>query len=121
MSQTRPYSKQEVQEMVISTVAEIAEEYANDPDLTVLDKCHGVAFSVLAALDGTRNGMPALDLVVASTTQEVSLCQEQGEPFYENGMVVNSDRKLHTRYDQIRREATTAIAGEEMEPDDIPF
>lgn len=113
MTQSRSFTATEAQDMIIDTVASIADEYAVDPDLSAHDKCHGVAFSILAALDGTRTGMPGVDLVLRTGEGDVERARQNGESYFEDGMVINTDRNLHLRYDQLRQDMAANIA-----PDD---
>ena len=120
MTQSRIYTAQEAQDLVIDTVAQIADEYAEDSDLSSRDKCHGVAFSILAAFDGTRTGMPALDLVIRTDAGDADRAQQQGENYFQDGTVINAERNLHTRYDQLRSDMTDNIAkDDDGGPDEV--
>lgn len=129
---SRALTPLEVQDVFLTEVANIAEEYANDEDLTSSEKCHGVAFSVLAAIDGSR-GISPMQLVAIPAENTKQICIDQGEDFVQPGTILNPEFNLHTRYDLIRKDVMSGMpddteeivseAADELESllDDIPF
>lgn len=118
MNMSRPLTPLEVQDIFLTEVANIAEEYANDEDLTVSQKCHGVAFSVLATIDGSRGSSP-MQLVALPPEAAKQVCIEQGEDFIQPGTIINPEFNLHTRYDLIRKDVMSGMPddGENAEQD----
>lgn len=127
-STARALTALEVQDRLLTTAINIADEYANDDDLSATDKCHGVAFSLLAALDGTRD-LPPMDLVTRPSQDVIDINIEQGEDYIPAGLVVNTGYDMHKRYDLIRKEVASDIADDVEEggdqsgidDDEIPF
>lgn len=125
-SPSRAFTALEVQDRLLTTVINIADEYANDDDLSATDKCHGVAFSVLAALDGTRD-LPPMDIVTRPPQAAIDVSIEEGEDYIPAGLVVNQNYDIHKRYDLIRKEVASELADEldvsaaVDEDDTIPF
>jgi len=132
MTDVRTLTELEARDLLVATAVNIAEEYAQDPDLDVAEKCHGVAFSVLAALDGKRE-VPAMQLLAQTSDETVRLSKEQGEPYIAPGTNMNPAYDLHTRYTSMRQEMATEAAEAEVlddeeslpllvdDVDDLPF
>ncbi len=113
----RTLTELEARDQLVATAVSIANEYAYDPDLDAMEKCHGVAFSVLAALDGKRD-IPAVQLIAQTGDDVVKVSKEQGEPYIAFGTNMNPAYDLHTRYAGMRQE-TAAEAVDAAVADDI--
>lgn len=108
----------EARDQLVATAVSIANEYAIDPDLDATEKCHGVAFSILATLDGKRD-MPAMHLVAQTAAEVVRVSKEQGEPYIAFGTNLNPAYDLHTRYTSMRQEMAAEAADIEVVEDPV--
>ena len=90
---SRAYTDEEVRKQLIEHVKHVCKYWANLPDKTDLDKCEGVAFSIMNIFDGTT-GLPAFDLVVRPNPDDKQFNIDEGENYYEDGQVIN-DCMLH--------------------------
>ncbi len=86
----------EVKEEFLSQVKCIAHYWANLPDKTSLERCDGVAFSILNILDGCSS-LPAFDLLVSPHEDDKQFNIDEGEDYYEPKMMIN-DCMLHEEY-----------------------
>ena len=94
------YTQAEVKKEFIGNVQAIVNYWNSAPDLS--DRCHGVAFSILNLIDGYR-GMPSIDLVLRPHTEDKEFSIENGEKYYQDGMVINNDAMLHEEFLNERR------------------
>lgn len=116
-SSARALTALEVQDRLLTTAINIAEEYAVDDDLSVTEKCHGVAFSVLAALDGTRD-LPPMDIVTRPPQSAIDLNISEGEDYIPAGLVVNTNYDMHKRYDLIRKDVVESLGDDDSASED---
>lgn len=80
-------SAEEIRRQVVEHISRMVDYWAGLPDLSVTDRCDGVAFSMLTMLDGAAS-LPRFDLVVAGGA----------------GLTINADCDLHDVYSQFRRD-----------------
>lgn len=93
---SREYTKEEVRKMVLEHMRHLAQYWAIIPkDVTVLERCEGVAFSILNIFDGTSSGLPAFDLVVRPHPDDKQFHIDEGENYMPDGLVINDDCHLH--------------------------
>lgn len=97
MTEPRAYTADEIRDQLLEHIRQTAVYWAKLPDvdqatgkpLTVKDRCEGVAFSILAALDGTAMTLPAFDLMVMPHESDKSFHIENGENWIEPGTVIS--------------------------------
>lgn len=116
--EVRTLTELEARDQLVATAVNIANEYAYDPDLDTMEKCHGVAFSLLAALDGKRD-IPAVHLIAQTSAESERLSKEQGEPYIALNTNLNPAYDLHTRYASMRHEMASEAADAEVEEDGL--
>lgn len=99
---SRAYTAEEVRSQLLKGFQEIA-EYWSRQEGTDLNKCEGVVFSILNVIDGTSSALPvALNLQLAPHPSDAAYHIQEGEDYYEPGMVINEDVMLHEiRKDQL--------------------
>lgn len=114
----RHLTELEARDQLVATAVSIANEYAIDPDLDATEKCHGVAFSILATLDGKRD-LPAMHLVAQTAAEVARVSKEQGEPYIAFGTNINPAYDLHVRYTSMRKELAAEAAETEVEEDAV--
>ena len=59
-----------------------------------LEKCNGLAFSILNIFDGTSIELPAMDIVLRPHEDDKEYLRGEGMDWFEDGMVIN-DCYLH--------------------------
>lgn len=93
----RAYTSEEIRDVVLEEVRQIARHWA-DPklDRDLLGRCNGVAFSILALLDGCSIGIPAIDLVIQPHEGDKDHNIRNGDNWFEPGTVI--DDGLHDHY-----------------------
>lgn len=100
---SRAYTADEVREKMLTHIRNMVEYWAGLPDMSVEDRCDGVAFSVLTMLDGATE-LPACAVSVAAHPDDQAYHQGQGENWYPDGLVINADCDLHEAYAALVRE-----------------
>lgn len=113
-----------LKEKFLNHVEGFAQGWASPPDLTPIERTRGVAYSILALLDGSSPGVPMMDLVPVT---EENRFAEMWDLACDNGGVVSKNiEKLHhdtkieagnLRHDfiNLRKEAAEQIAENEEE------
>ena len=98
----RAYTKSEVQVMFIGQLREIARYWdrfeGTEPgseQLSQIERIEGAIFSVLNILDGTSMGLPCFDLVLRPHEDDKQDAIDNGENWFESGMVINDNCYLH--------------------------
>lgn len=98
MNKPRAYTKQEVRNFLYAQMKAIATDCANEkrrPD--VQDKIELAMFSLLALFDGSCISMPGFDLVLRPHPEDKQYHIDQGQHYFEDGMVIN-DTELHHEF-----------------------
>ena len=99
----RPYTAEEAREMFMHHVRELARYWAELPgDKTPRERCDGLAFSILVAIDGGSVALPAFDLSLAPHPDDEAYLKSNGENWFETGMVIN-DCQLHEAFYRLNR------------------
>lgn len=98
----RPYTSEETAEHLLKHFASMAEYWAHHPNGGEIgDRCHGLVFSILSALDGSSMDLPAFDLVPAPHPEDRQYHIDRGENYYLEENVVST--ALHEMYHPIKR------------------
>jgi hypothetical protein len=108
----RAYTSAELRDMFLHEVRTIATYWARLPardpadgkPMTVEDRCNGVAFSILATLDGSTIGIPGIDLVFQPHEEDKEYHIKNGANWIEPGSVVST--MLHEHFHRRKRQAT---------------
>ena len=102
----RPYTEDEVRDMLIDHIRATARYWASLPEkdkatgreITVLDRCEGVAFSILSTLDGCSLSLPPVTLKLDPHPEDKGFLSENGENWFEPGMEIST--MLHEFFHQ---------------------
>ena len=94
----RAKTAEEVRDEFLATVHMLAHYWSIQPDKTPREMCDGLAFSILGLLDGVNPGFPPVDVSVINDAAIKADAIEEGENWYEPGMVINGDCHLHELY-----------------------
>ena len=93
----RAKTPEEVRTEFLSKIRELTKYWAGVEGRTDLEKCEGVAFSILNIFDGTSCGLPAMDISLSPHPSDKDYHADQGKHWYEPGMVIN-DCTLHEMF-----------------------
>lgn len=102
MSEPRAYTAEEARAMFLEHAHSIATYWANVPNKTPTERCHGVVFSLLVMLDGGSGGMPGFDVYPAPHPDDMDYLERQGENWWSDADVIN-DCQLHEQYVKINK------------------
>ena len=91
---SRAKTAEEVRAEFIAILKTYAAYWASLPDKSPYERCDGMAFSMLALLDGSAMGFPAVDISLSPHPDDKAYCQTNGKNWHEHGMVIN-DCQLH--------------------------
>jgi hypothetical protein len=94
---SRAYTAEEVRDIFLRHIRGIADFWANLPDKSPKERCDGVAFSILNIVDGNTLPLPALDICLSPHPEDKAYNQENGNNWFEEGMVINNCQ-LHDHY-----------------------
>jgi hypothetical protein len=78
----------------VRSIAQYSAGVKNDP----LDAANLTAFSILSLLDGSTIGFPAVDLHVQPHPEDKAWLKENGENWFEPGMVLNDNTHMHEEF-----------------------
>lgn len=95
---SRAYTREEVQEMLIRQVKGIVSTWSNMKAVSEKEKLEGVAFSILSMIDGCVGYFPAINLCLSPHHSDKQFHIEEGENWFEDGMVVNDNIMLHDAF-----------------------
>ncbi|MBD3261177.1 MAG: hypothetical protein GF334_05760 [Candidatus Altiarchaeales archaeon] len=82
MGEPREMTVEECREIFMRQVASIAAYWARVPGRTDLEKCNGVAFSILSMLDGSNVDIPAFDLIPSPHGSDEEFHRDEGENWW---------------------------------------
>ena len=67
------------------------------------DACNGGAFGILVLIDGMSGDSPGLDLVLRPHEDDKQDAIDEGDNYYEDGMVINEGVMLHDLWHQKKK------------------
>ena len=94
MNNPRVKTEEEVREEFLACIRGYAEYWAKQLGKTSLEKCNGLAFSILGIFDGVTIELPGMDIVLRPHESDQEFLQGIGRNWVEDGMVIN-DCQLH--------------------------
>ena len=78
----RQFTEPEVRHKFLIHLRNIVESWADETGKTDRDKCEGVAFSILSAIDGCSIAIPAFMLIPNPHPDDKNFARKQGENWY---------------------------------------
>ncbi len=97
MSEPRAWTPDELRDSLLEHVRQIAHYWAtNAQSGNLADRCDGVAFSILAMMDGCTIGIPPVDLVFRPHEEDKQYHIDNGENWIEDGTTISD--ALHEHY-----------------------
>ena len=88
----RAFTSVEMRDQFLESIRNAAHYWATleTPERSILDRCNGLAFSILNIIDGTDCGFPAsIDLKLSVHESDEQYCKDGGENWVENGQIIN--------------------------------
>lgn len=92
---SREYTKDEVRLQFLDQVRTVCHYWAGLPGKSDIERCEGVAFSILNIIDGTSAALPAFNLSVVPHPDDKEFLVGEGENYYVENQVINDDVMLH--------------------------
>lgn len=113
MTTPRAYTEKEVRDLLLKQIRVMVRYWANLPDvdkatgrqITIYDRCDGVAYSILNILDGGSMGLPAFELTAAPHKEDKQFYIENGENWFEETVISDT---LHECYHTVNNQERTA-------------
>jgi hypothetical protein len=97
---SREITEAEASDRVMRYIATISKYWADLPDKTPLERCNGLAFSLLNIFDGTTVALPKLGLVVRPHPDDKAFHEEEGTDYYVDGMELEGvSHELWSKYE----------------------
>lgn len=96
----RAYTKEEMTDMFLQSVRSIANCWAQYPDKTPEERCNGVAFSILATIDGTSIALPAFNLTPVPHPDDKQYHIDEGSNYWPDDVAFNAETYLHDLFYQ---------------------
>lgn len=104
MTEPRAVTADELRDRLLDHIRTMAAYWAKLPDvdratgkpITIRDRCDGVAFSILAALDGSSGALPGFDLIARPHESDKAYCQANRENWIEPNTVISD--MLHEHF-----------------------
>lgn len=99
---SREHTQKEIQDMFLEHIRGITSYWANLPNKTPEERTNGVAFSILALLDGVSADLPAFEVIPVPHPSDKAFHQEEGTNYYpdppralEGAITVHGPDMLH--------------------------
>lgn len=84
------YSENEVRDMFLKKIKSITNCWSNYEAKTNKERCEGVAFSILALIDGCSLDFPAINMLLAPHPDDKKYCIARDEDYFEEGTLINN-------------------------------
>ena len=91
----RAYTANELRDLLLRRMHDIAREWAQIERDTVLERIKGALFSTLVLLDGGQLGFPGFDLVAKPHETDKQFCIDNGENWIEPDTVISCQLYEH--------------------------
>lgn len=105
----RAYTEEEARAMFLEKVYEIKEFWEKESRKeTLKEKMEGCIFSIMALLDGSHIGFPAVSLLLDPHSGDKDYHKEQGENWFEPEMEIGDLVELHDEWQKLRAEKDEA-------------
>lgn len=91
---SREYTQQEIQNEFLNNIRGMVDTWSQ-ADMSDKGKLLGLAFSILAMIDGTTPGFPQIELVLNPHPDDKQYRTKQGLNYYPEGATIAVDDSLH--------------------------
>jgi hypothetical protein len=96
---SREYTLKETREEFLNHVRNMSNYWATLPDKTDKERCDGLAFSILVALDGMSMGICGFELIPSFHESDPKYLKSIGENWYPKGDI-REDVMMHDEYNK---------------------
>lgn len=90
---SRVYTKEETREMFLAELEDKV-TYWRNLKTPATDPFDGLLHSILCVIDGVA-GLPSFDITVRPHSDDKKFHEDEGENYFEDGLVINDDVYLH--------------------------
>jgi len=105
----RAYTEEEARAMFLEQIYQIKEFWEKESRReTLKDKMEGCIFSILALIDGSNIGFPAMSLQLDPHEDDEDYHRKEGENWFEMGMEITGILELHDEWQKLRAEKDEA-------------
>jgi hypothetical protein len=106
MSEPRAYTDEEVRQQFLEQVYEIKEFWEKESvsNDTIKGRLEGCVFSILALLDGSNIGFPAVSLIAMPHPDDEEFHKSKGENWIAEGTLIGGDVELHNEWHRVKAE-----------------
>jgi hypothetical protein len=94
---SRAYTDEEVRHQFLSQIKSYVDYWATVEGKTSIERCNGLAFSILIIFDGGSSS-PAFDITVHPHPSDREFHEAEGENWYEPVIINNSALLLHEEF-----------------------
>lgn len=84
------YSEEEARDMFLKKIKYITNFWSNYELRSNKEKCEGVAFSILALIDGCSVDFPAINMFLAPHPDDKQYFIDNDEDYFEEGTLINN-------------------------------
>jgi len=102
MKTPKKISAKKARTRFLSHIKMLVKYWANVDGINVEEKLDGLAFSILATIDGSSIELPAMDLVLRPHESDKDYCKSNGENWFEDGQVINGC-ELHYEFCNMKK------------------
>lgn len=93
---SKAYTVEEMRELFLQEVKNAVHYWATLPDQTPLERCDGLAFTMLSIFDGSHMDVPALDIIPAPHPTDKQYHKDNDENWWVPEVI--NDCQLHEQY-----------------------
>ncbi len=93
----------EIRDLFLTTIIEYVEDWGEHSEKTTREKLSGLAFSILAIIDGEAGDLPAFVLAPDQTTGDKAYRHKRGQNWYPEGQC-DIAGSLHDEFARLRDE-----------------
>ena len=100
----RAKTKIEARDEFMHSLAGMAYYWGTLSERSALDKCNGLAFSILAMFDGSNIELPAMNISLSPHPDDKEYLRSQGDNWFEPDQIINDDVTLHEMWHKYQKE-----------------
>ena len=103
MSEPRAYTDEEVRQQFLEQIYQIKDFWEKESrNKSLKGKMEGCIFSILALMDGSSGGFPAVALIADPHPDDEEYYKSQGKNWIEDGTPIGGDVELHDEWQKLR-------------------
>ena len=98
------YTKDEARKILLEHIHSMVDYWSTLHGESVESKLNGLVFSILNIFDGSSVVLPPMDVVLRPHPEDSMNRVENGENYFEDGMIINDDVMLHEFWHKKKRD-----------------